>query len=178
MSQHAAGPHAQLATTHAAAMVEYLDANHVSYELLEHEPTMSASAEAQLTGRPRSQVAKTVVLQDDRGYVLAIVPASERLDLHKVREALGSTKALRLATEEEMAQDFPGFEVGATPPLGPMLPRAELVDRRLLDEDRIVCAGGDHRHSLLLDPRDVVRLADARIVDICLEASPRSGAAS
>lgn len=174
----AGGPHTQLVTTHAAAMVEYLDGNHVPYEFLEHEPTMSAAAEAEATGRPRSQVAKTVVLHDERGYVLAIVPASERLDLHKVTEALGSDRPLRLASEEEMAEDFPGFEVGATPPLGPMLPRAELVDPRLLDNDRIVCAGGDHRHSLFLDPRDVVRLADGQVVDICLEPAPRSGAAA
>ena len=172
------GQHAHLASTHAAAMVEYLDGHHVPYEFLEHEPTMSAAAEAEATGRPRSQVAKTVVLHDERGCVLAIVPASERLDRHKVTEALGSDRPLRLASEEEMAEDFPGFEVGATPPLGPMLPRAELVDPRLLDNDRIVCAGGDHRHSLFLDPRDVVRLAGARVVDICLEPAPRSGAAA
>jgi Ala-tRNA(Pro) deacylase len=159
-------------------MVEYLEGNRVPYEVLEHEPTMSAAAEAEATGRPSSQVAKTVVLQDQRGYVLAILPASERLDLHKVREALGSSRALRLATEEEIAQDFPGFDVGATPPLGPMLPRAEVVDERLLGEQLIVCAGGDHRHSLVLDPRDVVRLADASVVDICQEPAPRSGASS
>lgn len=51
------------------------------------------------------------------------------------------------------------LEVGAAPPIGPMLPRAEVVDRRLLEEDRIICAGGDHRHSILLDPREVVRIA-------------------
>lgn len=159
----------EVVTTGTAAIVEYLGGQGIEYELVEHEPTMSAVAEANTTHRPQSQVAKTVVLHDRRGYVLALVPASERLDLHKLRDLLGASKSLRLATEKEIAGDFPMLEVGAVPPIGPMLPSAEVVDRRLLEEDRILCAGGDHRHSVVLDPRDVVRIADAKVADVCID---------
>jgi prolyl-tRNA editing enzyme YbaK/EbsC (Cys-tRNA(Pro) deacylase) len=148
---------------------ETIDDIDASHELIEHEPTMSAVAEANAMQRPQSQVAKTVVLQDRSAYVLAILPASERLDLHKLRDLLGASKSLRLATEEEMARDFPMLEVGAVPPIGPMLPSAEVVDQRLLEQERILCAGGDHRHSIVLDPRDVVRIADAKVADICTD---------
>ena len=154
-------------TTGVAAIAEYLEANGIAFEIVEHTPTMSASAEAEATHHRPSQVAKTVVLRDQRGYVVAVVPASRRLDLHKVRELLGASKTLRFATELEMARDFPAVETGATPPFGPMLPLAEVIDQRLLEEDRILCAGGDHRHSVLVDPRDVVRMTDARTADIC-----------
>ena len=50
-----------------------------------------------------------------------------------------------------------------------MLPSAEVVDQRLLEENLILCAGGDHRHSVLLDPRDVVRIADAKVADVCAD---------
>ncbi|MGZ4202331.1 MAG: aminoacyl-tRNA deacylase [Thermoleophilaceae bacterium] len=156
-------------TTGVAAITDYLEGQGVDYSLVEHPPAMTAAAEAKATERPRHQVAKTVVLQDRGGYVLAVIPASERLDVHKLRELLGASKALRLATEEEMGADFPGIEVGATPPIGPMLPRAEVVDRRLLEEDRVLCPAGDHRHSVLVDPRDVVRVADAKVADVCEE---------
>jgi Ala-tRNA(Pro) deacylase len=158
-----------MTATGITAITEYLDASGVTYEVVEHEPTMSAGAEAEATQRPRHQVAKTVVLQDDSGYVLAIVPASERLDLHKLRELLGASKQLRLATESEMARDFPELEVGAAPPFGPIAPSAEVIDQRLMDEDRVLCAGGDHRHSVVVDPRDVVRLTGARTGDVCEE---------
>jgi Ala-tRNA(Pro) deacylase len=162
MSEHAAA-----ATTGLAAIVDYLDGQKVAYEVVEHEPTMTAAAEAQATHRPKHQVAKTVVLQDARGgYVLAIVPASDRLDLRKLRDALDGV-VLRLASEDEMAADLPMVEVGATPPVGPMLPRLEVLDARLYEEDRILCAAGDHRHSVLLDPRDVAKLAGAKIADVC-----------
>ena len=55
------------------------------------------------------------------------------------------------------------------PPAGPGLPMAELVDRRLLDRDRILCAGGDHEHSIVLAPSDLVRLTGAKVDDICEE---------
>jgi Ala-tRNA(Pro) deacylase len=168
MSAHR-DPSREPTTTGVAEVTEYLDGQRVPYEVLEHDPSMTAAAEADATHRPQQRVAKTVVLQETTGYVLAIVPASERLDLHKLRELLGATTSLRLATEDEMARDFPTIEVGATPPVGPALPRAEVVDRRLLEEDRIVCPAGDHRHSVLLDPRDVVRVAGAEVADICVD---------
>ena len=151
----------------AASITEYLEGEGVGYEVVEHEPTMSAAAEAEATHRPQQKVAKTVVVRDRGGYVLAIVPASERLDVGKLRDLMEASKSMRLATEEEMARDFPTIEVGATPPVGPMLPHAEVVDRRLLEEDRILCSGGDHRHSIVLDPRDIVKMTDAKVADVC-----------
>ena len=157
---------APVATTRVTAITDYLEGCGLAYELVEHDPTMSAAAEAKATARRPEQVAKTVVLQDNEGYVIAVVPSSERLDLRKVRDLLGASRELRLATEEEIARDFVSVEVGAAPPFGPMLPQAEVVDRRLLEEDRVLCAAGDHRHSVLVDPRDIVRITEAVVADI------------
>jgi Ala-tRNA(Pro) deacylase len=105
-------------------------------------------------------------VRDEGGVRLAVIPASERLDMHKLKEELGS-RGLRLLTEQEMAEEFDEFEVGAVPPFGPMFQALELVDQRLLDHDRILCSGGDHEHGVLLDPHDLVRAAQARVADIC-----------
>ena len=170
MTEHATSEHGTaLTSTHSAAVVEFLHGHGVPFDVVEHPPTASAAAEAEATRRPRDQVAKTVVLQDGSAYALAIVPASQRLDLHKLRDLLGAGKRLRLASEDEIARDFPALEVGAVPPAGPMLPMAEVIDRRLLEHPRILCAGGDHRHSIELDPNDLVRLTGATVADICHE---------
>jgi Ala-tRNA(Pro) deacylase len=147
----------------------YLDEQGLDYEIVEHEPTYSATEEARATGMAADDVAKTIVLREGTGYRLAVIPGSQRLDLARVRELLGADNSLRLATEEEMAADFPAFEVGALPPIGPLLPAAELIDRRLLDHDRIVFAAGDHRHGILIEPNDLVQLTQARVADICEE---------
>jgi Ala-tRNA(Pro) deacylase len=147
----------------------HLDELGVEYEVVEHEHGMSAAEEARAAGVDSANAAKAVLLRGPDGYRLAVVPASERVDVHRVRDLLDEGKELRLATEEEMARDFPGFELGAIPPLGEMLPAAEVVDRRLLAHERVLCNGGDHRHSVLLDPRDLVRVSSAREADICAE---------
>jgi Ala-tRNA(Pro) deacylase len=149
-----------------AAVTEFLQREGVPYEVVEHERTQTAAAEARAAGLPPTDVAKTVVLRDQEGVRLAVIPSSERLDLHKVKRELGS-KGLRLVSEHEMAEEFDEFEVGAVPPFGPMFQALELVDRRLLDHDRVLCGGGDHEHGVLVDPRDMVQAARARVADIC-----------
>ena len=149
------------------AVARYLDEQDVAYEVVEHRTTYTAGAEARAAGVPAQDVAKTVVLRADEGYRLAVIPASERLDLEKARELFGAGKSLRLANEEEMGGDFGEFEVGALPPIGPMLPAPEVLDRRLLDHDRILFAGGDHRHGVLIDPNDLVEVTQAKVADVC-----------
>jgi Ala-tRNA(Pro) deacylase len=150
-------------------VTRHLDELGIAYEVVEHRRGLSAADEARAAGVAPANAAKSVLLRDAEGFRLAVVPASERLDLHKLRQLLEAGKSLRLANEEEMASEFPGFELGAIPPLGEMLPAAEIVDRRLLDHDRVLCNGGDHQHSLLLDPRDLVRVSSAVEADICQE---------
>jgi Ala-tRNA(Pro) deacylase len=149
------------------AVVGYLRDRGVAHDVVDHEQTFTAAAEARASGIEPDHAAKTMVLRDGEDYRLAVIPASERLDLHKLRELLQASGHLRLASEAEMADDFDPFEVGATPPLGPMLPAAEVLDRRLLGHERILCTGGDHRHSVLIDPNELARITEAQIADIC-----------
>lgn len=155
-----------MARTRHDAIVEFLEGERVPYELLEHEPAMTAVAEARVAGRSPDEVAKTVVLHDGRVCVIAAIPAGYRLDVHKLRALLGASRRLQLASEVEIARDFPSFEVGALPPFGPLVPAAEVIDAALMKHERILCCAGDHRHSVLVDPHDVVRMTAARIADI------------
>ena len=151
------------------AVTRFLDGVGVHCEVVEHRQTFTAAAEARASGVTPDHAAKTVVLRDDGGYRIAVLPASERLDMQKLRELLEGAGRLRLATEDEMAADFGAFDVGALPPFGTMLPAPEIIDRRLLAHDRILCSGGDHRHSILVDPREIVRVAEPQVADICEE---------
>jgi Ala-tRNA(Pro) deacylase len=147
------------------AVTAFLDGSGVRYEVLEHQQTFSAREDARASGVSPEDEAKGVLLRLDDGYCLAVIPASEQLDLRKVREIVGG--AARLATEREMAADYDQFDVGALPPFGPMLAAKEIVDRRMLDHDTIVVAGGDHRHSIRIDPNELVQVASPMLADIC-----------
>ncbi len=155
-----------VASTRVEAIVGFLDGAGIPYELVEHESVMSAAAEARVAHLPPEKVAKTVVLHDGSIYVIAAVPAACRLDMNKLRDLLGATRQLRLASEAEIARDFPSLEVGAVPPFGPMIPAAEVIDSALVGQERILCPAGDHSHSVLVNPYDIVRVTAAKTADI------------
>jgi Ala-tRNA(Pro) deacylase len=147
------------------AVKAFLDAQGVGYEVVEHEQTFRARDEARASGVSADDEAKSVLLRVGDEYCVAVIPASQQLDLHKARELLGDQ--VRLATEGEMAADYGQFDVGAIPPFGPLLSAKEILDRRLLDCDTIVGSGGDHRHSIRIDPNALVQLGSPTLADIC-----------
>jgi Ala-tRNA(Pro) deacylase len=148
----------------------FLEESGIAHEVMEHAPTYTAADEAAAIDADERYTAKTLVLHDRGGWRVAVLPANQRLDLDKARRLLGGTSHLRLATEDEMQEAFPAFEAGAMPPVGAQLP--EVVDVRLLYRDQVVCAGGDHRHAIRIDPRDLVKLAEPRVGDICEPTGP------
>lgn len=146
------------------AVSGYLDANSAKYEIVEHNVTYTAAAEARATKITADNFAKTVVLHADDGYRLAVIPASERLDMQKARRQFGE---VRMASEEEMQSDIKSFELGAIPPFGSLIDAPETIDQRLVNRDQIHCSGGDHRHSLIINPRELVRLTKPHVADLC-----------
>jgi Ala-tRNA(Pro) deacylase len=150
-----------------ARVTHWLEERGVDHELITHAETFTAADEAREAGVPAGHVAKTLALRDQDSYRLVVIPASRRLDLARVRQLGGRSPHLRLATEHELRRDFPNFDVGALPPFGPLLPAPEIVDIRLLYHDRIFCSAGDHRHAVTLDPRELLRIAEPQVADIC-----------
>jgi Ala-tRNA(Pro) deacylase len=145
----------------------HLEQEGIEYELVEHDRALTAAAEARAAGQEPANAVKSVLLRSVEGYELVVLQASDRLDLGKVSQQLGESRSdLRLATEEEIDADFPQFELGAIPPLGEMLPAPEIVDRRVLEHDRVLCNAGDHTHSVLLDPSEIVRASSAEVADV------------
>jgi prolyl-tRNA editing enzyme YbaK/EbsC (Cys-tRNA(Pro) deacylase) len=50
-----------------AAVTAFLERQGVPYEVVDHEPTQTAAAEARAARMPPARVAKTVVLRDQEG---------------------------------------------------------------------------------------------------------------
>src|SRR5918994_76203 len=150
------------------AVTAYLTERGIDFEVVEHPLTNTAGAGA---GAPRGgapPAPQTAVVDGER-FMLAVVPASHRLELDKARQALGASASLRLATETEISRHAGPFEVGAVPPLGPLLDAVEIVDGRLLEHDAILLSGGDHTHGVLVDPNDLIEVAQPRVGDVCAE---------
>jgi len=151
----------------AEQVTKILEDAGVEFESLVHERTDSASAEAQVLGVAPDVVAKTLVLAAGENRLRAVIPASERLDFHKVSAYLGLTrKDVDLLHEDELARDYPEFELGAVPPFGGR-PDRVLVDRRLAERAHVVLEGGSHDTSLRLRTTDLTSLTGAAVLDLC-----------
>jgi Ala-tRNA(Pro) deacylase len=151
-------------------LTRVLDEAGVRYEFLAHSRTESAVAEAEALGVAPADVAKTLVVTTPEGYVRAVLPASERIDVHKLREITGGGKKdVHLASEEDLARDYPEFDLGAVPPFGGSRRDPVVVDRRLAGRDSIVLEAGSHEHSLRLPAADLLRIAHAEIADISVD---------
>src|SRR5262245_44432034 len=147
-----------------------LDDANVHFEPLPHPRTDRALAEARALGLPSGEVAKTLVLRTPEGFLRAVLPASERLDLPKVRALVGGGKRTHLATEEDLTREYSEFELGAVPPFGGTRRDPVLLDARLADKRSVVVEAGVHDASIRLLTSDLLRVVgDARVADICHE---------
>jgi prolyl-tRNA editing enzyme YbaK/EbsC (Cys-tRNA(Pro) deacylase) len=111
------------------------------------------------------RVVKTIALWTDGQLRVVALPASERLDMGRVRQLLDDGQA-RLATENELAHELPELDLQALSPFGAPAPALSLVDRRVLSCNWVLASGGDSRSSLRVSPLEIVRLSHARVVDI------------
>lgn len=149
-------------------VTEHLERQGVDFEVLPHEPTMTSVAEAHALGISEDDVVKTVVLDVRTGHAFAVLPASCRIDLTKIREAINS-RHVDFATEDEIERDYPEFELGAIPPLGALVRTPLIVDKQVLDHEEVVFAAGTKRESVRMRTQDLFEASMMKVADICEE---------
>jgi Ala-tRNA(Pro) deacylase len=143
-------------------VTDHLTDHNVAFQVLAHRRVFTSVDEARALGVTADEVVKTVALVTRGGYVLAVVPASWRLDLRLVRDLLDDP-TVRLATEGELLVDFPGYELGALPPLGSLLGVRTLVDPRVLEHDTVIIAGGTETESIQAPVAELFRDEQPRV---------------
>ena len=157
-----------------ADVTAFLEEAGVDFDMLEHAYTERAADEAAALGIGPEEVAKTLVLVAPSRNVRTVLAASERIDLHKVAAVLGvGGKKVHLASEDDLARDYPDFELGAVPPFGAREDQV-IVDERLAGRDSVVLEAGSHDRSVRLKAADLLRLTHAQVADICRE-EPAAG---
>jgi Ala-tRNA(Pro) deacylase len=138
--------------TIAASVEGYLAREGVGYGTILHEPTRDSSHSAQAAHIPGDRLAKCVMLADDQGYLMAVIPATHKVDLGALHRALN--RNLGLATDRELVELFKDCEPGALPPLGRAYGIDAIIDESLVDSPDIYFEAGDHRALVHLDGSD------------------------
>jgi Ala-tRNA(Pro) deacylase len=143
----------------AARIRDYLDSNKVSYQPISHPQAFEASNVAHTLHVPEGQFAKAIVLRADGHRVMAVLPASQRLNMHELKEALG-VKHLEMTPESELAKLCGECELGAFPPFGQLYGMDVWIDRNLAGSEEIIFNAGTHTDALRMKYSDYARLAN------------------
>ena len=117
--------------TIANRVADYLVEQGAEFDVVNHPYSSTSMESAQLAHIPGDLIAKSVVLEDDRGYLLAVLPASCRVDLGELHRQ--TNRNLGLATEYELDALFEDCEPGAVPPLATVYEMDAIVDDGLAE---------------------------------------------
>jgi Ala-tRNA(Pro) deacylase len=128
----------------ANTLKSYLEDHHVEYDVVNHGRSDTALEAAHSAHVPSHQVAKAVVLEDSEGYVVSVLPSTNRLDLEWVNETLG--RDLEMAREDELPALFQDCELGAVPALSEAYGLDVVWDDQLKSASDIYIEAGDHRN--------------------------------
>lgn len=127
----------------------YLEQRDVRYEVCAHPLSHTSAQTARTAKVAPHELAKSVIVEDDAGCVVAVVPADRKVKLGQLSRMLGR-KHLRLADEDRIAGLFADCDRGAVPALGMVWGVETVVDDELESGQMVYIEGGDHRCLLRL----------------------------
>lgn len=133
----------------------YLNRCGTRFEVFSHAHSHSSAETARLAHVRPYQLAKSVILEDHQGCVMAVVPGDARVDVGSIAHILGR-QALHLSDELRVAELFSDCDLGAVPAIGMAWGMETVVDEALDGRAEVYVEAGDHE-MLLRIPGDEFR---------------------
>jgi Ala-tRNA(Pro) deacylase len=144
---------------------DYLDQHEIQYVTISHSPAYTAQRIAELTRIPGKELAKTVIVKIDDKLAMAVLPASRRVNLQHLQEAIGADE-VTLSSETEFNELFPDCEVGAMPPFGNLYDMGVYVAEQLTEDDEIAFNAGSHSELVKMSYNDYAKLVTPQVVSL------------
>lgn len=145
---------------------QHLKTHGVGYEVHEHATTYTAHEVAAAEHVPGANVAKSVLLQAGDDLVMAVLPATCKVDMIKARAVFGSE--VHMAREDDFCAVFGDCEPGAEPPFGNLYGLRTFVDRRLTAE-HITFNAGTHTEAMTIALTDYMGIVNPEVTDLAVD---------
>jgi len=145
---------------------EFLDSQKIEYVTINHSLAYTAqriAASAHISGK---DIAKTIVIKADGKLMMAVLPASCKINLDLMKSALG-VSSMEISSEKEFGAMFPDCELGAMPPFGNLYGMEVYVAEKLAHYEEIAFNAGSHRELIKLSYKDFEKLVKPRIISFC-----------
>lgn len=147
---------------------EFLDSQQVKYGTINHATAFTAQEIAALSHVRGRELAKTVMVTIDGRTAMAVLPASQKVDLNLLKRAAGA-EAVELASETEFKSLFPDCEAGAMPPFGNLYGMAVFVEMSLTEDEEIAFTAGTHSELIKLSYKDFERVVQPTVAGFSLK---------
>ena len=141
---------------------ELLDRQHIDYTTINHSPTYTSQEAAAVSHVSGKEVAKTVIIKVEGRLAMAVVPASFKVDLFALQDAIHA-KSCTLAREADFEDAFPGCELGAIPPFGNLYGMDVYVAEKLTRKNEIAFNAGSHDQMIKMSYEDFEWLVAPRV---------------
>jgi len=139
----------ETATPIPSRLIDYLERRGTQFEIREHKHSGSSAETARTANIPPNQLAKSVIVEDDAGCLMAVLPSDRTVLLGELAGLLGRGN-LRLSDEDRIATLFADCDRGAAPPVGMAWDIETIVDDELEACDVVYAEAGDHEHLLCM----------------------------
>ncbi len=141
---------------------QILDQAGANYEILTHPGAVLTAEEGVKRGIGElAEMAPTLILQTEKGYLAAIISGATRLSFKKIKKFLG-LKNISLASPDVVQRET-GAQVGSVSLVNPNIPT--IIDTRL-EKFRAVFGGcGIPYHTLRISPIDLINITQADVFD-------------
>ncbi|MEC7840184.1 MAG: YbaK/EbsC family protein [Chlamydiota bacterium] len=145
-------------------VINFLKNNNVDFELMEHSAAYTAQEIAGKQHIPGRLVIKSVIIKLDGKLVMCVLPAIHLVDFEVMRNLSGATD-VRLATEEEIAETFPDYEVGAEPPFGHLYGLETYADKFLEQDEYVAFNAGTHTDMIKIKREEFMKLSKPTVAE-------------
>ncbi len=132
----------------APTLIKQLAKHDIAYDIVHHSYSIFSMNTANASHIPGSQLVKSVILEDEDGYVMALIPADQHVKIKELNKLLD--RSMGLATEYELSLLFSDCDLGAIPPIGEAYSMETVVDYNLDDCNDIYIEAGNHEELLHL----------------------------
>jgi Ala-tRNA(Pro) deacylase len=153
----------------AKRLKDFLDNRNVKYVTITHSTAYTSQEIASLAHVRGNEFAKTVIVKIDGELVMAVLPASNHVDLAALKTA-AKGKKIALASETDFRDKFPECEVGAMPPFGQLYSIPVFVDESLTKDKEIAFNAGTHHELIRLSYDDFARLVQPKVASFSTAA--------
>jgi len=140
----------------AITLQRYLDGQEIHYDIVKHAPTNTSMETAEAAHIPGDKLVKTVLLKDEKGYLMAVIPSTYHVQLSDLPSMFN--RRMELVPEKEIANIFTDCEVGAIPPLGHAYAMNMIVDNKLINHGDMYIETGDHESLAHISSGDFSKL--------------------